>query len=185
MTFDRRGPWRASPCPSWAVPSSIRTDNTKHTLCQGGQVEGSRLRPEGSQRRAQKEAPAGVLGPGRAAASTCSPRLRQGKHWLPSGHYTQTLAALRPLHAYCFAIKARLNLLPVKTMLHHAGKCNNNTTLRPRCRSQPESPGHVLNACTQNTGLMRASHNTILQHLVKAIPKEDKPVRGACLSPRQ
>ena len=87
-------------------------------------------------------------------------------HWLPTGCYMS-------FAAYWFTIKARLNLLPVKTVLRRTGRGNGNT-LCLRCRSQLESLGHVLNACTPSAGLMRARHNAILQRLVKAIPKEDK-----------
>lgn len=37
---------------------------------------------------------------------------------------------------------------------------------------QPETLGHVLNACTPNAGLMRERHGKILDRLVKAIPKD-------------
>ncbi len=57
------------------------------------------------------------------------------------------------------SLRARLNLLPVKD------------TTYSKCHSQPESFGHVLNACTPSTGLMRECHNAILQHLVKAVNK--------------
>lgn len=43
-----------------------------------------------------------------------------------------------------------------------------------KCHSQPESLGHVLNACTPNAGLMRQQHNTILQRIARAINKEGK-----------
>ena len=67
-------------------------------------------------------------------------------------------------------MRARLNLLPVKTVARRMGKCTNTTC--PKFGSQPESLGHVLNACTPNMGLMRARHNTILRRLVQTIPKE-------------
>jgi hypothetical protein len=72
--------------------------------------------------------------------------------------------------AYRFAIKGRLNLLPVKTVVRRAGK--SISTICTKCKAQPESLGHVLNACTPNAGLMRARHNQVLERLVKAIPKE-------------
>ncbi len=86
-------------------------------------------------------------------------------HWITTGKYTS-------FAAYRFATKARLNLFPVKTVVRRAGKALDTTC--PRCRAQPESLGHVLNACTPNAGLMRERHNTILQRLVKAANKEDK-----------
>ncbi len=92
---------------------------------------------------------------------------QSSNHWIAGGRYTS-------FAAYRFAIKARLNLLPVKTVVRRTGK--NISTTCPRCKSQPESLGHVLNACQPNTGLMRARHNVILERLVKAIPKEGRDV---------
>ena len=60
----------------------------------------------------------------------------------------------------------RLNLLPVKTVVNRTGK-NINTT-STKCKTQPESLGQVLNACTANTGLTRERHNKVLE----------KPKRG-------
>ena len=84
-------------------------------------------------------------------------------HWIPGGRYTS-------FAAYRFAIKARLNLLPVKTVVRRAGKSVDTTC--SKCKTQPESLGHVLNAYTPNAGLMRDRHNTILERLVEAIPKD-------------
>lgn len=39
----------------------------------------------------------------------------------------------------------------------------------PKCGTQPQTLGHVLNACTLNSGLMRERHNLILQRLSKAL----------------
>ena len=78
-------------------------------------------------------------------------------HWVGTGHYTS-------FSAYRFAMKARCNLLPVRTVLRRAGKTNNTTA--------PETLAHVLNACTPNTNLMRSRHNIILDRLKKATSKE-------------
>jgi len=51
----------------------------------------------------------------------------------------------------------------------------NDLTCR-RCQARPETLGHVLNACAPNTGLMRERHNTILQRLARAIPREENDV---------
>ena len=82
-------------------------------------------------------------------------------HWIHSGAFT-TFADYR------FAIRARLNLLPTKTVVKRAGKPDIDVTC-PRCR---RTLAHILNACTPNTGLMRERHNTVLSRLVRAIPKE-------------
>ena len=92
---------------------------------------------------------------------------QSSNHWIAGGNYTS-------FAEYRFAIRGRLNLLPVKTVVKRAGK-NINTTC-PKCKSQPESLGHVLNACTPNTGLMRERHNAVLRRLVKAVRKEGKDV---------
>lgn len=60
--------------------------------------------------------------------------------------------------------------LPLKPA-RRAGKIHIDVTC-PKCHSQPETLGHVLNACTPNTGLMRAWHNSILKRLVKAVPSK-------------
>jgi hypothetical protein len=88
---------------------------------------------------------------------------QSSNHWISNGRYTS-------FAAYRFAIKGRLNLLPVKTVVRRAGK--SISTICTKCKAQPESLGHVLNACTPNAGLMRARHNQVLERLVKAIPKE-------------
>ncbi len=49
---------------------------------------------------------------------------------------------------YKFALQARLNLLPVKTVAKRLRRVRDTTC--PKCCSQPESLGHVSNACTPN-----------------------------------
>ena len=84
-------------------------------------------------------------------------------HWIGTGHYTS-------FSAYRFAMKARCNLLPVRTVLKRTGKTINTTC--PKCHNAPETLAHVLNGCIPNTGLMRSRHNTILDRLKKATCKE-------------
>ena len=86
-------------------------------------------------------------------------------HWIPTGNYIS-------FAEYKFALRARLNLLPVGTVAKRMKRVTDATC--KRCHAQPESLGHVLNACTPNCGLMRERHNAILQRLVKAIHKEGK-----------
>ena len=85
-------------------------------------------------------------------------------HWIHAGAYTT-------FSDYRFAIRARLNLLPTRTVAKRAGHPEIDTTC-PKCHQAPETLGHVLNACTPNTGLMRERHNAILKRLVKAVPRE-------------
>ena len=84
-------------------------------------------------------------------------------HWIATGDYMT-------FQDYRFAMRARLNLLPTKSVCKRIGKIQ--TDLCPKCRSAPETLAHVLNACTPNAGLMRDRHNKILQRLVKAIPRD-------------
>ena len=86
-------------------------------------------------------------------------------HWIPTGNYLS-------FAEYKFALRARLNLLPVGTVAKRMRHIMDATC--KRCHCQPESLGHVLNACTPNCGLMRERHNAILQRLVRAINKEGK-----------
>ena len=76
-------------------------------------------------------------------------------HWVRDGSFVS-------FAEYRFSIKGRLNLLPTKVTIKRAGKPNIDTTC-PKCRQQPQTLGHVLNACTPNAGLMRERHNAILQ----------------------
>ena len=96
--------------------------------------------------------------------------------WIQDGKYLS-------FTEYRFTIRARLNILPTKTVARRAGKSQLDTKYR-RCKLQQETLGHILNACTPNTGLMRERHNKILERLVKAVPadlgdkfKEQKPLQ--------
>ena len=83
-------------------------------------------------------------------------------HWIREGSFLS-------FAEYRFAIKGRLNLLPTKVAIKRAGKPHIDVTC-PKCRQQPQTLGHVLNACTPNAGLMRERHNAILKRLTAAIP---------------
>ena len=67
---------------------------------------------------------------------------------------------------YRFAIKPRLNILPTKTIARRAGIKQVDTKWQ-KCKLNPETWGHDLNACTLKTGLMRGRHNN---RLIKDIP---------------
>ncbi|KAL5509896.1 hypothetical protein EMCRGX_G005336 [Ephydatia muelleri] len=87
-------------------------------------------------------------------------------YWIHSGKYIS-------FGEYRFAMKARLNLLPTKTVLKQSGKPNINTSC-PGCNGEQETIAHVLNHCPRGEGLIRHRHNAILHWLAKAIP----PSRG-------
>ena len=69
---------------------------------------------------------------------------------------------------YRFAIKARLNLLPVRTVLRRMGKDTRDTRC-PKCSNSQDTLAHRLNSCTPAVGLMRERHNAILERTRKAI----------------
>ena len=69
---------------------------------------------------------------------------------------------------YRFGLKARLNLLPTKSVSKRIGKVE--IYLCMLCRQAPETLAHILNACPPNAPLMRERHNKILERTVKAIP---------------
>ena len=69
----------------------------------------------------------------------------------------------------CVALKARLNLLPVRTVQARCGKPHLQTSCR-RCGQHPETLAHVLNHCHYHLGMIRTRHNRILERLIKAIP---------------
>ena len=71
-------------------------------------------------------------------------------HWIRSGKYIS-------FGEYRIAIKARLNLLPTKTVLKRSGKPNINTSC-PGCNGEQETLAHVLNHCPRNgTNIMPSS----------------------------
>ena len=77
--------------------------------------------------------------------------------WIANGKYLS-------FSDYRFAVKARCNLLPVRSVQRRIGvaqygQCTRCTT------NQPETMAHVL-----NYGLMRERHNRILHRLARAVP---------------
>ena len=85
-------------------------------------------------------------------------------HWVGTGHHV-TFADHR------FGIRARTNLLPVKSVLKRMRKTTVDTC--PKCKQQPETLGHVLNSCPANAGLMCERHNLILKRLSNATRSEN------------
>ena len=83
-------------------------------------------------------------------------------HWIASGAYTS-------FSDFRFALHARLNLLPTKTVAKRVGHAIADDTC-PKCRSAPETLAHILNACPPNAGLMRERNGKILKRLIKATP---------------
>ena len=67
-----------------------------------------------------------------------------------------------------FALKARLNLLPVAAQKIKYGK-GGSTTCKG-CTGNVETQEHCLSVCTGNMQEMRKRHNAIVERLVKAVP---------------
>lgn len=70
---------------------------------------------------------------------------------------------------YCFALKARLNLLPTRTVQARSGNTLQDTRCRI-CHQHPETLAHLINHCHLNLGLVRERHNAVLERLIRAIP---------------
>ena len=96
-------------------------------------------------------------------AAKCISAHEASNHWIRGGRYTS-------FAEYRFAIKARLNLLPTRTVRKRGGEAIQDTSCQ-RCHEEQETLAHVLNHCPPNVGLVRARHNRILHRLARAIPQ--------------
>ena len=83
-------------------------------------------------------------------------------HWIKDGKYTS-------FQEYRFAHKARLNVLPTRTVRKRSGEAIRDVSCQ-RCFLEQETLAHILNHCPPNVGLVRARHNNILHRLARAIP---------------
>ena len=79
------------------------------------------------------------------------------------------LGAFLSFPQYRFTLKARLNLLPTRTVQVRSGTILQDTRCRI-CHQHPETLAHLLNHCHQNLGLVRERHNAVLERLIRAIP---------------
>ena len=87
-------------------------------------------------------------------------------HWIRGGKYTS-------FSEYRFALKARLNLLPTRTVRKRSGETIVDVSC-PKCHLEQETLAHVLNHCPPHVGLVRSRHNKILNRLANAVP----PTKG-------
>eukprot|EP00731_Ephydatia_muelleri_P013746 Em0007g1056a len=84
---------------------------------------------------------------------------------------------------YRFIHRARLNLLPVRTVQARCHRPVPNTQCRT-CGRVPETLAHVLNHCHSNLGMARERHNAILERIVRAVPEflgtkmKEQPIPG-------
>ena len=88
----------------------------------------------------------------------------------PDSNFFTYTGAFLTFPQYRFVHKARLNLLPVRTV---QARCRQQvpTTQCRICGRVPETLAHVLNHCHHNLGLVRERHNTILERIVRAVPQ--------------
>ncbi|KAL5510064.1 hypothetical protein EMCRGX_G005537 [Ephydatia muelleri] len=86
----------------------------------------------------------------------------------PSDYFTYSGAYLT-FPQYRFALRARLNLLPMRTVQARCGKRLPDTRCR-QCHLVPETLSHLVNHCLPNMGMIRARHNAVLERLIRAIP---------------
>ncbi|KAL5509851.1 hypothetical protein EMCRGX_G005290 [Ephydatia muelleri] len=96
-------------------------------------------------------------------AVTCISAHESSNHWIRGGMYTS-------FSEYRFALKARLNLLPTRTVRKRGGEAIQDTSCQ-RCYQKQETLAHILNHCPPNVGLIRSRHNRILHRLANAIPR--------------
>lgn len=84
---------------------------------------------------------------------------------------------------YRFIHRARLNLLPVRTVQARCHRLVPNSQCRT-CGRAPETLAHVLNHCPFNLGMARERHNAILERIVRAVPEflgtkmKEQPIPG-------
>ena len=71
---------------------------------------------------------------------------------------------------YRFIHRARVNLLPVRTVQARCRKVVPSTQCRV-CGRVPETLAHIVNHCHYNLGMVRERHNAILERIVRAIPE--------------
>lgn len=102
--------------------------------------------------------------PDQGRAATCFAAHPASNHWIRAGKYTS-------FGEYRFALKARLNLLPTRTVRRRGGERIPDLSC-PKCQLEQETLAHTLNHCSHYTGLFRHRHNRVLQRLTKAIPSE-------------
>eukprot|EP00731_Ephydatia_muelleri_P036489 Em0264g2a len=96
-------------------------------------------------------------------AMECVSSHASSNHWITTGDYTS-------FGEYRFALKARLNLLPTRTVRRRAGEKIADVSC-PQCYEEQDTLAHALNHCNKHVGLFRHRHNNILGRLFRAIPE--------------
>lgn len=80
----------------------------------------------------------------------------------PVSSYFMYSGAFMSLYQYRFLHKARLDLLPVRTVQAHRQIPSTQCRV---CNRAPETIAHVLNLCLPSMDMIRAQHNAILDRL--------------------
>ena len=89
-------------------------------------------------------------------------KVSESNYWIRDCRYLR-------YREFRFALKARLNLLPVAAQKIKYGK-GGSTTCKG-CTGNVETQEHCLSVCTGNMQEMRKRHNAIVERLVKAVPQ--------------
>ena len=87
----------------------------------------------------------------------------------PDSSYFTYSGAFLSFYQYRFVHKARLNLLPVRTVQARCRKLVPSTHCR-HCGRAEETLAHILNHCHQHLGMVRERHNAVLDRIVRAVP---------------
>ena len=108
----------------------------------------------------------------RLSAMTGHPDQGRAFHSLsmhPDSTFFTYTGAFLTFPQYRFVHKARLDLLPVRTVQARCRKTIPSTLCRVCGRFQ-ETLAHVLNHCHPSMGLIRDRHNAILDRIIRAVP---------------
>ena len=101
----------------------------------------------------------------------------------PDSTFFTYTGAFLSFYQYRFIHKARLNLLPVRTV---QARCHRPvpSTLCRHCGRDQETLAQFLNHCHQNLGMVWDRHNSVLERIVRAVPEhlgtkqKEQPIPG-------
>jgi ribonuclease HI len=82
---------------------------------------------------------------------------------------------------YRFAVAARLNQLPTRSVLRRQRRGTMTRCRRPDCPQQAETLGHILNHCDGNNASIRARHDRVLNTIAARIREARRPAGNAPL----
>lgn len=88
----------------------------------------------------------------------------------PDSSFFTYSGAFISFYQYRFIHKARLDLLPVRTVQARCRKRVPSIQCRV-CNRSPETLAHVLNHCLPSMDMIRDRHNSIVDRIVRAIPQ--------------